>query len=1435
MQKEVFVGQKRVILFLTLAITFLGVVTYLIMPREEDPKIKRRQAITSVLLPGASPEKIQRTIVKPIEDELLKVQDLKTVEVEIRLNVAVFKLELKDGVKSISEAWQEVERALDKSQAHLPPNFSRPILDFSVISVESVVLAITGTKDPVQLTDAAKKVKDRLMENSQVSEVKIFGDPGLEVLVSVDSARLFSNGISIPQLLAGLQQNNLAQETGLIIQEGSKYVLHQDNDAELPQKLGAIKFETGQLDTVTLSQFSKISRTSSAEPKSIFRWNGKPAVGLGVVANDSLDTVKFGQELMKNVDEVKKEISPLTIETVAYQPDRTSRRLNDLMFSLFSGMGLIALFLALTSSSSMALIVSICVPLISAIGLFVYYLNGGILHQISIAAFVISIGQFIDNIIVIVDSIQQKMKSGMSKLEAAIETREQMRWPMAFATLTGICAFLPMLASEGATADFTYSLPQIAIITLICSYFVAIYFVPLISEFLLRDERKPLIQLPLEKMQNFFVHLAIGSKVRISLIVASIFVVSMISLVQIKKDFFPESDRNEFLFSAELSPSTDIQVTDRILSEVEQTLARDPRVKSVASFSGGGIPRFYYNLPNPQRSPQIGQILVTTHQIKEAKAVGLDLEKQFKSKYPDQHFTAHFLQQGPPVNAKIEFNVFSENTQRRSEIISQIENILKSEDGARSIRPDASFGLNTLNLESQESTLADIGFNRAQLNSILAYYSSGVPISSYRFDRDLIPIVVRDSKGLYRSTEELLQQKAFRGRSQDYKITDLVQVVETNEKPILRKENGRSFSRILSDLQPNYTYSTVMQSLNKKINQISLLPGESISFGGDAKGADEANSSIFRVVPLAFTLLILFLLIEFKSFRKLMIAVLALPVTIMGVFPGLWLSGAPFGFMSLLGLLALVGVAINNIILLMEALDHEESVAAAIQIRFRSIFLTTTLTLLGLIPLALEDSSLWPPLAWTMISGLITGTVATLIVVPALYQLFIKSRRSTAGVKNMNTLMTSFLIFLAASFSFKNEVQAEPRIYSLEQVMDLSNKTDEYEIQKLNVDKSKIQNDQDFRDVYVPKVYLGGQAYKRDKDLKIATPFGDTLQEEKDGFAASVELRQTLFDYSKMFHRADARNRSASAEQLKLGYVQDLERLKSAEAAIEILTLKREKSFIEDSIQNLVSRSKDMRRLILKGRLSKSDLLKVEVAIEKLKQQNLSLDIKISAKKSHLQKNLGLEDFDLLQPEKISRLNLPTRSESTGDIDYLKEQSQSLQKTAQQIRYAGGPVVEAYYKATTVDGNLLTTKQWDEAGLSLKWEVFGGGVRQAQSNEVRIESQQLEKRAAELERNLQVQFAELQQEALRSYQWIKQIDVLSEKALQNKKIEEIRYYEGRGNLNDLVEADNLHLELKRDQDIISFQTLLNCMRLKLWAGHKIAPNCEVNDKKGDKH
>lgn len=1395
----------------------MGLASFWVMPREEDPRIKRRNAVTTIFLPGADPQKIERMVIRPLEDELVKVEELKTLEVEIRLNVAVLKFELKDSVPDLQLAWKEVENAMDRAVHKLPVEVGKPLLDFGVIDVEAVVLAITGSNDYVELIDAAKKIRDQMMKNPEVSEVKLFGAPELEILVNVDETKMLSSGISVPQLLQGIQENNSAKSSGLLVDGDNRILLSQDNDFQSVQKLAEIKFETGRLTNIELGSFSKITKTTVAPPVTLFRWNRKKAVGLGIIPKQGLNIQSFGENLKSKITQSADSIKPLNIETVAFQPQRTKERIDDLLFSLFSGMILIALFLSLTTSLATALIVSACVPIISLIGLFIYYLTGGVLHQISIAAFVISIGQFIDNIIVVIDSIQAKMRDGLSPLIASQETSTELRSPMAFATATGICAFLPMLSAQGSTADFIFSLPLIAIITLVTSYFVAIFFAPIIAQALIKSEKNPLIQIPFKVLENGFTQIALGPFWRVIAIVLTISTMSLVSFFNIDREFFPESDRNEFLFSIELNADADAKRTDQVLLQIEKQYANDPRVQSLATFVGGDTPRFYYNLPNPKSAPQVGQILVTTTQAANLKKLGLEMENTFKKLYPKFNFTAQFLQQGPPLNAKIEVNVFSENTNRRNELSSQINNILQSDSRARSVRQDEFSGLKQLQLNSNSYQLSDIGLTRDDLSQILAFYSSGIPISTYRFDRDILPIRVRAHSGPYRTPESLKNVIAVRGRDKDYNLQNLAQFEVTSVAPILRKQNGQTFSRLLADLNPPFTFNGVMNDIRPKILQIPLGPNEQITFGGDAKGAGEANQSILKVVPLAMILLIVFLLIEFRSYRKVLIANLALPVTLLGVFPGLWVGGAAFGFMSLLGILALVGIAINNIILLLEALDTGGSLKVAISKRLRAIVLTTILTLLGLIPLAFSASSLWPPLAWTMISGLLTGTVATLIVVPALYRIFFKK-----------VVIIGFALFIIPFVGPKYFAQAQT-VYTIDELFLKIPSSIDQKLIEVDLKDAEFADSATWREAFAPRISAGGSLMQRDRELKSATPFGELLQEKYTRGDVQLELRQPLFDSGKMISARKFAEKNIQAASAQKNYNLQNMKLKFGALALEILILEREQKFLSDSIKNIRERQKDAKRLIEKGRQSRSDLLKLDIALQRLLHGQETLKIDIITKKSDLSKSLQLNgEFKIMPPPAVTAVSSLQLNNQTGDFLSFTAQKEAIDAKKSEVNSSGLPVIDGFARIVGTEGRTLSDRQWSEAGIELRWEIWGGGIRAAQANQIAVQKSAVSLQEDLLYRQKSVNFSETQLRATEKLRWIKNLDLLAQNSLSNKKAEETRYFEGRGSLNDLIEADNLSLELQRDREVLAYSLQSDCMQLQLWAGKNITTQCNFN-------
>lgn len=1410
---------RRIIYFVTTVLVLLGIMAFFQMPREEDPRIKNRNALAKVIVPGATPERIFRQVVRPLEDELGKVEELKKVSVEIRLNVALIQLELVDHIKDIPLAWREVERAIERSRSLIPESVALPILDYGVLEIESVVLAVTGGSYP-EMIDASQNLKDEILKIPQVAEVRLFGSPQLEIRTEVDEEKMFGLGLGILQLMEGLQQKNSGAQTGFLLDSGDRVVIDQKNDLQQVSDLENLKFETRNFTSVQLKDFSTSRRVEVDPPQNIFRWNGKPAIGLGIVAKEGLNIERFGQQILDSMAGYLQSVQPLDLEMVAYQPQRTSERINDLMISLISGMGLIALLLILLMGPRTAILVTLMVPVISLVGLFIYFMSGGVLHQISIAAFIISIGQFIDNVIVVIDQMQTRINSGEEAEEAAKKVSENLRWPMAFATLTGICAFLPMYSSQGSTADFVTALPLVAMMTLVASYFVTLFFTPLISAHFIQPRTSYKVDQVFKYLETLFTNIAMGPLWKVGVLVLFIFGFSIFGLVFVKKEFFPESDRNEFLLTFEMKQSADISLTVNMLKEVEDYLKNKSDITQVAAFAGGDIPRFYYNIPNFQRAPQVGQLLLTVKPGTDMKSLGLETESYFSQKYPEISFVSLFLQQGPPINAKVELRFFSKDSERLKQAADYIAQSYGSNSKMRAIRIDETRGLKTLSAETNDSVASSIGLTNREVNAFLSFYSTGLPVSTFRFEREPLIVRLRAQENLDLSDQALKKAVAIRGRDRDFTLGDLVHFEMQDSISLIRRKNSETYLRALADLKQGSTFSEVSGDLDQLINGFPLQPGERFERGGDAEGAGDANTSILKVVPLAMALLVLFLLLEFKSYRKVLIANLALPVTILGVFPGLWIAGVPFGFMSLLGVLALVGISVNNIILLLEAMEESGSLELAIKSRLRAIFLTTTLTIAGLIPLALEDSSLWPPLAWTMISGLLTGTVATLIVVPALYRIFFG-----LNFKKTAKVLGSFVIlFLLVQVP---KVQAQESA-TLETILQRSKQTNEAQSLEQNLEAEVLSEKVSWREAWMPRAFLSAEAYGRSQDLATNTGFGQLKFESKDRFDLSAEVEQKIFHMGSMVSGRRAAVKNLEAQQLSTKAQKVETQFKFVQLVLQLSELEIQNKFLESQNQNLSQRLQDMKGLLQRGRVSKADLLRVQVLKERVQQQVSRLKIDLKQLRSYLhEEKVLLLDENFLLPTNISLSKKTEEIETKSSLQQksLSLRSEALFQESEKISHVSWPQVSVFARHLQSDGRNLVNRSFDEVGLRMYWEIPLDGIRSKQSKVILRKRDQLDFQKAQLQKFEQTALEQKRDQLESLKKWKAQMKDLSQQSRSTQKSEESKFYDGRISLSDLIEADNLSLELERDLRLVDLEILTNCLHIQKIQGLELK-DCE---------
>jgi len=462
--------------------------------------------------------------------------------------------------------------------------------------------------------------------------------------------------------------------------------------------------------------------------------------------------------------------------------------------------------------------------------------------------------------------------------------------------------------------------------------------------------------------------------------------------------FFPNADRPQVVVEMFLPEGTDIARTNAMAETLEREMRALDGVVSIHRFVGDTGPGFYYNLPLASQSPSRARLVVNTQRLEQTGAIIEWVRERAASSYPELEVVAGTLAQGPPRVAPVEVRVYHSNDEARLVAAEKLFGLLKAIPGAVDVRTDIDNGTPILRIAVDDASAQRYGLARADIAQTLFARSLGLPIEQYRQELDPIPIVLRSNEGTRLSVSDVMSSYVFNAANEPIPISLIGRTEADWNVASIHHRNGARVLTITSGLADGYSFSNIVDVLNEDLREDPLPVGTRIEFGGDLESSGEANQAIFAVAPIGILLLLFFLLLQFNSFKRVGIVLLTVPLAAAGIFPGLILSGSPFGFQPLLGVIALVGIVVNNAIVLIDYIDQQlragadlaTAVDEAVARRTRPILLTTATTVTGLLPLAFSSSTLWPPMAWAIISGLIASTMLTLLVVPAVCRLSLR-------------------------------------------------------------------------------------------------------------------------------------------------------------------------------------------------------------------------------------------------------------------------------------------------------------------------------------------------------------------------------------------------------------------------------------------------------------
>jgi multidrug efflux pump subunit AcrB len=995
--------QFTLVAFLCLAA--LGVFAFNNIAREEDPYLKISAFFVTAIDPGATPDNLERLVAKPIEDRLAALDGVHKLESTVVDGVAFVAVEF-DADTDADKKYDEVTREVNALRPELPPEIARfEIRRISPSMVNVIQVALASPDASYQeLEDRARELGDLLKNVTGVRTAERWAYPARELRIAVDLQRLAQSRVTPGQMLTAIQSENANIPAGFVSLGERSFSL---------QTSGAYRNLDEVRDTVIGGTAGRVVRVrdvadvswASSPASYVGRFNGTRALFVTASQNDGFNAVTLQQNIDVALDRFEATLPKyIRLERGFEQSRNVSARLNRLYTDFGIAIGLVALTL-LPLGLRAAGIVMVSLPLSLAIGIATLYFLGYSLNQISIAGFVVALGLLVDDSIVVVENISRHLREGSSRLQAAISGTRQIMVAILGCTATLIFAFLPLMALPGNAGKFIRVLPTTVIATILGSLVIALLIIPFLASRVLpaigAEHRSALLDRLMGGIHRYYrpaLHFCLA-RPRATTAVAlggSLLLIVLLARL-LGSSLFPKADTPQFLISVQTPNGTSLEGTDRALRFVEATLAKTPEVRAYFSNLGHGNPQIYYNHIVRNDASNYAELFVLlksydTHRTPPM----LDRLRDSLQHYPGARIEIREFTNGIPISAPISVRVIGPNLDTLETLAEQVRRLLESTPGTRDVSNALRVPRTNLRLQVDSQKLGMLGVPTVELDRAVRLAVSGLNAGTFKSpDGEQYNIVLRTPIGEHATLANLQQVMV---PSQGGALLPLSQLATPvfERAPILIQRTGRERAAVIdADVERGLNTGKVTAAVVQKLNAMSWPRGYRYGLGGEAESSSESFSGIGSAIIVALFGIFAVLVLEFGSFKATLIVLTVVPLGVAGGLLMLLLTGNDISFIASIGFVALIGIEIKNSILLVDFTNQlreqgvplGEAIERAGEVRFLPILLTSATAIGGLLPLALQNSSLYSPMAWVIIGGLITSTLLARLVTPVVYKL----------------------------------------------------------------------------------------------------------------------------------------------------------------------------------------------------------------------------------------------------------------------------------------------------------------------------------------------------------------------------------------------------------------------------------------------------------------
>lgn len=1003
--------RSRFTLVAAIILVLSGLVSLLDFPATEEPFIQVRTATVEAYFPGATSERTEQLVARPIEERLREVAEVKTIETVVRPGAAFIIITLRDGVpgNQMPEIWQRVRVKLEDARTALPEGTSPLVIndEFARVSVRSLALSGRGYSAG-QLQDWARIVRERLQTVEGVERISLHGVRQESVFVDLDPRRLAAAGLSYEAVAGQLARRNLVAPAGEI--DTGRRVLALEPTGDLPdaKALAGMPIALRDGAALPLKALGVIAQEPADPPVTAAVVNGQPAVVLGISMQNGLNVLSFAERLDSRIAEVRQEIpAGMQITSVTDQSKVVRKDLVKVGQTFLETVAVVMLVVVLFLGWRAGLVTGVIVPLTVMGSLILMRLLGIELHMVSIAALIISLGLFVDNGIVIVEDYQRRLGLGHEPEQAAVEAGRTLAAPLLTSSLAIIIAFAPLAVGNSETAEYMRSLAIVLAVTLMLSLFLALTVTPLLAMKFAgvhdpsKDEAGWLF-----RVRSWYagrVRLIVDRPLAVAAAMAALLIAAVGLFAFIPPQLLPTSPRPQLQIPIELAPGASTRATSDIAMELSKALAdrtKFPELRDNVVYINDGGPRFILGLNPPLPAPHRAYAVVNLAETANIEAVLSGLREQLPKRFPEARIEPKRFSLGVSEAGVAVFRLTGPDRAELERAAGDVKRALVAIPGARDVRDDAEARIVRLKVEIDQSRATAAGVSSEAVARSLETVTSGVPVSVLRQGDVLVPVILR-GPDKDRTLPERLETLPVFGETGAITLGQIATIRLASQPSVLMRRNGSPVIT-LSARHPELESQQIADRLAGAIAALDLKPGHRLELGGEIEESEVANQGILRYFPVALLGMAGLFLWQFGSVRSTIIILASIPFVLIGASIGLKLTGQPFSFTATLGLLALAGIIVNNAVLLLERIQEErraglplkEAVATASAVRLRPIVMTKLTCIVGLIPLYLFAGEIWRPMAATMMGGLALGTLITLVLIPALYALLFRERRA---------------------------------------------------------------------------------------------------------------------------------------------------------------------------------------------------------------------------------------------------------------------------------------------------------------------------------------------------------------------------------------------------------------------------------------------------------